>query len=114
VTLLSAPGAGAFAGVGWWRAMVAAARAAHPLTPCCDLLDCGPAPGRALEALRAGQKLLILRCDPRIWDDLAERARACGGRLFAAAPPALDFARRGADRDLLAWLHAEASPGDRR
>ncbi len=98
--LLSGPGAGAYAGVGWWRAMMQQAGAdAH-------ILDCGEAPGRALEALRAGQMLIVLRADPRIWADIAERAAACGGTLFAQAPPALDLAKPNAARRLAAWLQA--------
>jgi hypothetical protein len=104
VTLLSAEGAGVYAGVGWWRALVAAARAAQPGCLCQDILDCGAAPGRVLEALRAGQTTLILRAEPRIWTDLAERTRHCGGVLWAEAPPALDLGARGAPRLLDAWL----------
>ena len=100
ITLLSSHGAGAYAGVGWWRAMVQQAGADA------DILDCGEAPGRALEALRAGQKLIVLRADPRIWDDIAERAARCGGMLFAQAPPALDMAEPNAARRLPAWLQA--------
>jgi len=104
VTLLSAEGAGVYAGVGWWRALATAARAAHPGCLCHDILDCGASPGRALEALRAGQTMLILRADPRVWTDLAERTRHCGGVLLAQAPPALDLAAGGALRRLDAWL----------
>jgi len=104
VTLLSAEGAGVYAGVGWWRAVVAAARAADPSCVCQDVLDCGAAPGRVLEALRAGQTTLILRADARIWTDLAARAQAGGGTLWAEAPPALDMATAGALRRLDAWL----------
>ena len=100
LTLLSAPGAGAYAGVGWWRALVRQAAADA------DILDCGDAPGRALEALRAGQRLIVLRADPRIWTDIAERTATCGGTLFAEAPPALDMAERGAERRLATWLQA--------
>ena len=78
VTLLSAEGAAAYAGVGWWRAVVAGAREAVPACQATDILDCGEAPGRALEALRAGQKTLVLRADPRVWADIAWRAVSCG------------------------------------
>ena len=54
VTLLSAPGAACYAGCGWWRAVIAAALAAHPGAAAPDVLDCGDSPGRALEALRKG------------------------------------------------------------
>jgi hypothetical protein len=105
VTLLSAPGAAIYAGVGWWRAMVA--EAAGAATPPPDILDCADAPGRALEALRHGQKLLILRgqhLHEGVFADIAERAIRQGGLAFATAPPALDLATRGADRRLQAWL----------
>lgn len=103
VTLLSAPGAGLYAGVGWWRALIAAA-APPPQTP--DVLDCGNAPGRALEALRGGQMLLILHCPPALWQDIAERAVRQRAQLLATRPPALDLAGRGAARHLADWLAA--------
>jgi hypothetical protein len=99
VTLLSAPGAGAFAGALWWRALVAQARAAHPATPCADILDCADAPGHAMAAIRAGQQTLVLdpACPafPRI---------AALARVLPARPPALDLAAHGAARQLHAWL----------
>ena len=97
-TLLSAPGAGAYAGVGWWLALMRLAGADD------HILDCGAAPGRALEALRAGQKRLILQADPRIWADVAGRAQSCRAVLLAAPPPALDLGQPGAYRNLPAWL----------
>ncbi len=99
--LLSAPGAGAYAGVGWWRALMRQAGAAD------HILDCGPAPGRALEALRVGQKRLVLLAEPRIWTDIAERACDCGADLYPLAPPALDLGQHGAHRRLLAWLNEQ-------
>ena len=106
VTLLSAEGAAAYAGVGWWQALVRAARADFPDTEVFDILDCGFAPGRALEALRAGHTRLVLRADPRVWTDIAERTAARGGVLLATAPEALDLAEPGAGRRLEAWLAA--------
>ncbi len=101
VTLLSAPGAGLYAGAGWWRALIAAA-GAPPGTP--DILDCADAAGRALEALRAGQTLLILTIAPPLWHDIAERARRQGATVFDRRPAALDLAVRGAQRRLVDWL----------
>ncbi len=106
VTLLSAPGAGMYAGVGWWRALIAAA-AVPPHTP--DVLDCGDAPGRALEALRGGQALLILHCNPDVWLDIEARAARQGAALLAARPPSLDLAGHGAARRLAGWLAGRAS-----
>jgi len=54
VTLESAPAAGGYAGPGWWRALIDAARAAHPAADVSAVLDCGEEPGTALAALRAG------------------------------------------------------------
>jgi hypothetical protein len=112
VTLLSAEGAAAYAGVGWWQALVGLARAAHPGTTMKDILDCGDAPGRALEALRARQPILVLRAEPGIWADIAGRADRQGSLLLSAPPPALDLARHGASRRLSAWLAGETSAHD--
>ena len=106
VTLLSAEGAAAYAGVGWWQALVRAACEAFPDTRVSDILDCGFAPGRALEALRAGHTHLVLRADPRVWADIAGRTASLGGVLLDEAPMALDLAERGARRRLEAWLAA--------
>lgn len=99
VTLLSAPGAGIYAGCGWWRALVAHAA---PGTP--DILDCADAAGRAMEALRGGCRLIIL--DPALpsWPLVAARAAANGANLLAKRPAALDLADYGAQRRLVAWL----------
>ncbi len=100
VTLLSAPNAAAFAGCGWWRAVIAASGAGVE-TP--DILDCGAAPGRALEALSAGCRLLVLRPCPA-WADVAGRAALQAAELLPARPPALDLAEPGAARRIAAWL----------
>ena len=103
VTLLSAPGAASYAGCGWWRALVAQALAeAGRDAP--DVLDCADAPGRAVEALRAGCRCLVL--DPAVpaFADIAARAAASGAAVLPARPVALDLARPGAARRLDAWL----------
>ncbi len=99
LTLLSGPGAAIYAGCGWWRALMALAPGGHP-----DILDCADAPGRAMEALRWGCRLLIL--DPAVpaWALVAARAAAVGAILLADRPPALDLAQPGAQRRLPAWL----------
>jgi hypothetical protein len=103
--LLSAPGAAIYAGVGWWHALMAAARAEHPHRTFADILDCADAPGRAAEAIREGQRLVILIGTPPL---LLERVEAlaleCGAVILASAPPALDLARTGALRRLAEWL----------
>ncbi len=107
ITLLSGEGAGAYAGVAWWQALVEAAGATAPDADVRNVLDCGGAAGRALEALRAGQELLVLRAAPVVWKDIAWRAANQGARLLPDAPPFLDLADRRAWRGLDAWLAAE-------
>ena len=86
VTLVSAPGAAAHAGCGWWRALVEAARAEYPEVPCLAILDCADSTGQALAALRIGINHLIL------WPEAPGRAAvlaiaaAAGGFVLAAAP----------------------------
>ena len=99
LTMLSAPGAGCFAGAGWWRALVAQARATHPDTPCQDVLDCADAPGHAMAAIRLGQAILVL--DPAC---PAFARVAALATVLTARPPALDLAESGAARRLRAWL----------
>jgi len=112
VALLSAPGAACFAGAGWWRALIAAARAAHPATESVDILDCADAAGRALEALRIGQEWLILAADCPGFAAVAGVAAACGAHLVVQRPPALDLAVRGAARHLDRWLAAGVDAAD--
>ena len=104
VTLLSAPVAALYAGAPWWRELLAACGHTGPA-----LLDCGPAPGRAWEALRLGLPGVVLAPCPA-WDEVAEYAAGLGAKLLPAAPPALDLAKPGAARHLAAWLAGEFSP----
>lgn len=86
VTLLSAPGAGLFAGCLWWQRMIAAARAAHPGTECVDILDCADGTTQALAALRIGVNRLVL------WETAPGREAAVAiagtqGGFVLAQPP---------------------------
>ena len=105
VTLLSGPGAAIYAGCGWWRALMALGAGDNP-----DILDCADAPGRAMEALRVGCRLLVL--DPAVpaWGLVASRAAVVGATLLRERPPALDLARKGAARQLAAWLEGDSTP----
>ena len=87
-TLVSAPGAALFAGCGWWRALVEAARAIHPDVSCMDILDCGDGTGQALAALRIGVTRLVLWPDAPGRDAGVAIAEAMGGFVLASAPPA--------------------------
>ena len=101
VLLLSGPGAAAYAGAGWWRAVVAHALAAHPEADAPDALDCADLPGRALEALAIGCRIIILEPCPA-WPSVADRAD--GALILQARPPSLDLAEPGAHRQLERWL----------
>jgi hypothetical protein len=101
VTLLSAPAAALYAGCLWWRELIAAAA-----TECPAFLDCADAPGRAVEALRLGLRGIILNCEPGLFGAVTQIAQAQDATVLAAAPPALDLALRGSERQLDAWLQA--------
>ncbi len=102
VTLLSGPGAAIYAGCGWWRALMALGAGINP-----DILDCADAPGRVMEALRVGCRLLVLHRAVPAWGLVASRAAVVGAEVLAERPPALDLARRGAERRLEAWLEGD-------
>ena len=99
VTLLSGRGAALYAGCGWWRALMSLGAGGNP-----DILDCADAAGRAMEALRAGCRLIVL--DPALpsWPIVSARARAAGAILLADRPAALDLAQPSAHRQLKHWL----------
>jgi hypothetical protein len=103
VTLLSARGAAQYAGCAWWQAMVNIARARHPDVPVIDILDCADAPGRAMAALRVGQRILILDPCPA-WAEVAGAAETMGATLLPIPPPALDLETTGAASRLKDWL----------
>jgi len=106
VALLSGEAAAGYAGCLWWRELVAAARAAHPATPALDILDCGDAPGHAMAALRAGQRILVLSPACPAFAAVASAAAALGATVLPARPPALDLRTRRARRALAGWLAA--------
>jgi hypothetical protein len=94
VTLLSARGAALAGGCRWWRELVAAAREEAPATPCEDILDCADAPGRAMAALRVGQRALILAPGVPAFAAVTAAAATLGALVLAARPDAPDFAPR--------------------
>jgi hypothetical protein len=112
VTLLSGPGAALYAGCGWWRSLVAGARAEYGVIPIEDILDCADASGLALGALRLGQHRLVLTPDAPGWSSVAAIAASLGGEILTSRPPALDMAERGAARRLRDWLQVRTTPDD--
>ena len=99
VTLLSERGAGLYAGCGWWRGVVAAARAAYPGTPMQDVLDCADGSGAAMAALRMGQRFLVLDRAAPGWEAVRAAARELGGDVLSERP-AVCGARLPATRGL--------------
>jgi hypothetical protein len=119
--LLSAPGAAGSMGAAWFLALVAQAREAlgAEAPPHWAVLDCGNAPGFALQALRAGAAVLVL--DPAVpaFAAVAAAAASVGAVVWAERPTALDLGRldlrsapsgRGSRR-LAEWLTGGAVTG---
>lgn len=102
--LLSAEGAGLSMGVLWWRELVAAARAARPATPALDALDCADAPGLAMGALRAGQRIVLLDPTCAAFAAVAGAATTLGACALPARPPALDLSDPRSYSRLDRWL----------
>jgi hypothetical protein len=86
VLILSAPGAGSYAGAGWFAALARQAGAAHAV------LDCGPDGGAVLAAFRAGLRAAVFTGDAAMATRLDKVAAEAGGTVLRAAPPALDLA----------------------
>lgn len=93
-TLLSAAAAAAFLGASTWRAVVAEARRRHPQAFFVDILDCADASGRALEALRLGQRRLVLAATAPGHASIRERAAGLGATVLDVAPEAFDVGER--------------------
>ncbi len=95
VILASAPEAGIYAGPGWFRALVEAARGAVPEAQFSAILDCGDEAGAALAAIRTEVECVLFTGRANVARRLADIAHQHGVRLETAGPPvALDI---GAD-----------------
>ncbi len=105
IRLLSAPGAAAYGGAGWFREIAAAIHAEFPGLAVEAVLDCGDAPGHALAALRAGIAAIRFDGPKRVRDKIAAIAHQCDAVLDAGGGKALDLGEV-ADRDSAcrAWL----------
>jgi fructose/tagatose bisphosphate aldolase len=91
VTLMSAPGAAAYAGAGWFLKAVARASAEHPGARVTAVLDCGDEPGRALGALRQGCEWIRFTGKPRTAAKIAAIAEQYGAALYEGSGPTLDL-----------------------
>lgn len=106
--LVTAPGAAAVLAPDLLLAMLAAGSSGFT-ERCIPVLDCGAAPGHALEALRAGAPVVVLASDCPAWATVRSVAEASRAMLLAAPPPALDLAGWKPDSPfgharLQAWL----------
>ncbi len=105
VTLVSAPGAGAYAGPLWFKAVVDEAAAAFPGTAVTAVLDCGAEPGTVLAALRTGFHRVIFTGPEATRARLAEIAAATGAAIEPCAEGALDLlGQRDGDAACRAFL----------
>jgi hypothetical protein len=94
IVLLSAAGAGVYAGPGWFKALIDAARADGPAAQAQFILDCGDDAGAAQGAIRAGIPAIVFTGRADVAARLAAIAAARGGRLLTARPAAaLDLGR---------------------
>ncbi len=103
--LVSAPGAAAYAGAGWFRAVIARAAALHPSVEMAAVLDCADRPGDALGALSAGIAALLFTGRADVAARLADIAARSGTRLLTNLPEPLDLRGvRDPQRACREWL----------
>jgi len=88
IILLSAREAGVYAGPGWFKALLEAAREAVPDACFSAILDCGDQAGAALAAIRAQIERVIFTGRTDVASRLADIARQHGVRLETARPAA--------------------------
>jgi hypothetical protein len=94
IVLLSAPGAAAYAGPAWFAEVLAVAAAEAGTAPAAAYLDCGPRPGDALAALRAGVPGVIFTGRTRFAGKLRALAHARGAAFRTERPDSLDLLDR--------------------
>jgi hypothetical protein len=115
VTLLSAPGAAAFAGAGWFAALIRAARESQPQVEISGILDCGPRADLVQAAFREKLKHVIFTGDARQVRPLRDIARQWQAEILRRRPKACDL-RHAVDPAVVcnAWLDDGADLKKRR
>jgi len=88
MTLASAPDAGIYAGPGWFREVVRAAREAVPEAKFTAILDCGEDAGATMAAIRAGVEAIVFTGRPDVTTRLTDIAAQAGAKLLTARPAA--------------------------
>ena len=89
VVLASPPDAGIYAGPGWFREVLRAAREAVPVAQFSALLDCGSDAGAAMAAVRAGVEAIVFTGRADVAARLGDIATQAGARLLTARPAAI-------------------------
>jgi hypothetical protein len=74
VMLVSAPGAARTGGAGWWRELIAQAKAQTPGADMISVLDCADEAGMALAAIRAGVEAIAVTAGNETGDRIADIA----------------------------------------
>jgi hypothetical protein len=91
VTLLSAPGAGGYAGAAWFLKVIELAAADHPDAEWDAVLDCDDQAGYVLAALRQGAKAVRYTGSKAIAAKLAAIAERSGARIETRRLKAFDL-----------------------
>jgi len=108
VTLMSAVGAGAYAGPGWFKALTDEAMRVVPTARCDTVLDCGAAPGFALAALQRGLRRVRFTGGGEVGLRLRSIADQYGAVIETEVVPALDLRGvRQPEARCRAWLAGE-------
>jgi hypothetical protein len=112
VTLLSAPGAAAYLGPGWFAQLLNQLSAEQRATLAGAYLDCGPRPGDVLAAFRAGVPGVIFTGRGDVADKLRALAHAHGAAFRTDRPDALDLLdARDAEQAVAAYLSSSDDRG---
>ena len=90
IVLLTAPGAAAYGGPGFYLAMIEQAQARHPTARARAILDCGNDAAMAQMALRLGWRCLVLRGKAAVREKLRQIAASYGAEVLSRPPKALD------------------------
>jgi hypothetical protein len=105
VTLLSAPGAAAYVGPGWFGQLLNQLNDEERAALAGAYLDCGPRPGDVLAAFRAGVPGVIFTGRSDVADKLRALAHAHRAAFRTDRPVALDLLEvRDPERAVAAYL----------
>jgi hypothetical protein len=91
VTLLSAPAAAGYAGVGWFAAVIRAVRESQPEMDVTGILDCASRADLVQAAFRQGLRQVVFRGDIRLLRPLRDIARQQGAEVLRRRPAAFDL-----------------------